>query len=761
MKIYKIASIICFGLLLSCQKDSKQETSNKSPFYDAGVEKKIDSLLSKMTVEEKVGQMTQITLDVICKGAFFDGNKEQEIDDSLLHNAIVKYKVGSVLNTGQYTMPKEKWNAMIAKIQSKVSETEMKIPVLYGVDAIHGANYSVGATLFPQELATAATFNPKFAHDCGEVTAYELRACNIPWNFSPVLDLGRQPLWSRFFETFGEDPYLVTKMGEAMVAGYQGSADKKQIDDKHVVACLKHFLGYSNSKTGKDRTPIQMSERELREYYLVPFKEVIKQGAMTVMVNSTEINGTPVHASKHILTDILKDELGFDGFAVTDWEDIVFLKSVHRVAKDEREATKIAINAGVDMSMVPMKLDFADHLVDLVKTKEVSEERINDAVRRILRVKFRAGLFDNNNAKKVEFDKYGSKEFADKAYEAAKESITLLKNENNILPLSKDKKVLFTGVGANSLNALNGAWTHTWQGQDTRFNTKGKETIYEAAQRLVGEKASFSIGTSYDTVIDIQAAVNKAQSCDVIVVCLGELPATEKVGDITDLNLPKAQKDLVIALSKTKKPIIAVLLQSRPRIISDIEPLFAAVLEGYWPGDEGGRAIAETIFGDNNPSGKLPFTYPRYANDVVLYDHKRSEKNDKNFGANAFNPQWEFGFGLSYSKIEYSNLSVSDTVFTDSIIVQVKVKNNSTREAKESVLLFSEDLVASITPSVNRLRAFEKITLQAQEAKVVRFVIKKEDLAYMENDFNWTTGEGEFIIKISDLQQKVSYKSMK
>lgn len=763
--IYTLALALSLGgMSLSCQPTDKSEATTVSPemeattsdFYNDDVEKKIDELLAKMTVEEKVGQMTQITLDVVCKGAFFDAKKEQEIDDSLLYNAIVKYNVGSILNTGQYTLPPEQWQRIIKRIQEETQKTNTKIPVLYGVDAIHGTTYTDGGTLFPQELATAATFDPKYAELCGEVTAYELRASSIPWNFSPVLDLGRQPLWSRFFETFGEDPYLVTQMGNAIVKGYQGNPQNNEIDKNHVAACLKHFMGYSNSKTGKDRTPIQMSERELREYYLTPFREAIANGAQSVMINSTEINGTPVHANHHILTDILKDELQFEGFAVTDWEDILFLYNRHHVAKDEKEATKIAINAGVDMSMVPMKLDFADHLIALVNEGEVSEARINDAVRRILRVKFRVGLFDAPITPLEDYPDFGSEKFIDYAYEAAKESVTLLKNEDNILPLSKDAKVLFTGVGANSLNAINGAWTHTWQGQNEAFNSENKSTIYEAAKQLASN-AQFVQGTDYEKDIDVSKAVKAARNSEVVVVCLGELPATEKVGDIVDLNLPAAQKELVRALAKTGKPMIAVLLHSRPRIISDIEPLFQGVFDAYWPGDEGGRAIAETIFGDNNPSGKLPFTYPRYANDLVTYDHKTSETSDKDFGTNAFNPQWQFGEGYSYTTFEYSNLIVNDSIFSDNVIATVTVTNTGDRTGKEAILLFSRDHVASITPSVKRLRKFTKISLEPGESKEIRFEVTASDLAFLNAKLEWVTEPGEFDLTVGGLTKVVSF----
>lgn len=748
---------------VACQPADKKAPSTSLPvvskktsvFYDPLVEEQIQKMLSKMTVEEKVGQMTQLTLDFISKGAYFDSKKKQEIDDSLLHKVIVKYKVGSILNTGQYTLPRDEWQKNITKIQAATQKTNLKIPVIYGVDAIHGANYTVGATLFPQELATAATFNPTHAQQCGEVTAYELRASSIPWNFSPVLDLGRQPLWSRFFETFGEDPYLTTVMGQAMVKGYQGEVKNHQIDKNHVAACLKHFVGYSNSKTGKDRTPIQMSERELREYYLPPFEAAIHDGAQTLMINSTEINGLPMHANHHILTEVLKNEIGFDGLAVTDWEDIIFLHTMHRIAKDEKEATKIAINAGVDMSMTPLSLKFADYLVELVNEGEVPMSRIDDAVTRILRVKHRLGLFKTPTTPMEDYPDFGSEKFSNMALEAAKEALTLLKNEANILPLSKDKKVLFTGLGANSLNALNGAWTHTWQGQVDTYNTPNKPTIFEAAQSMIGAQASFVQGATYDTLKDIHTAVRQAQKADVIVVCLSELPATEKVGDIVDLNLPKAQKELVKALAKTGKPLVAVLLQSRPRIISDIEPLFSAVLQGYWPGDEGGLAIAQTLLGDHNPSGKLPYTYPRFVNDLVTYDHKFSEERDKNFGLAAFNPQWEFGFGLSYTTFKYSNLTVSDSIVTDSMTISVNITNTGHRSGKEAVLLFTRDHFASITPSVKRLKAFTKIELKAGESKTVTFSLSKEELAFVNRQLKWVTEPGKFDIMIDSLHQEI------
>ncbi|MFN3404163.1 MAG: glycoside hydrolase family 3 N-terminal domain-containing protein [Cytophagaceae bacterium] len=726
----------------------------------ADLEKKVNDLLAKMTLEEKVGQMTQLTLDAVCKGTPFDLNKKMELDQEKLKKVLVEYKVGSILNTGMYTLPREQWYQLISEIQRiATKETRLGIPVIYGIDAIHGANYTVGATLFPQEISLAATWDPKYAEYTGAVTAYEVKASAITWNFSPVLDLGRQPLWSRFFETFGEDPYLATEMGKAIVKGYQG--DNVAHQDK-LAACLKHYVGYSNSKSGKDRTPIQMSERELREYYLVPFKAAIEQGAQTVMINSTEINGTPVHADYHILTEILKDELKFDGFAVTDWEDILMLHNTHKIADSEKEAVGIAINAGVDMSMVPLQLDFADHLVALVKEGKVPMSRIDDAVRRILRVKYRLNLFEKAYHPMESYTKFASAEFTDYSYKAALESIVLSKNSNNLLPLPKNKKVLVTGVGANSLNYLNGAWTHTWQGIESKFNTKGKKTVVEAITDKIGSSNVIYVeGTGYDKDINTATAAAKAKEVDYVIVCLGEIPSTEKVGDIYDLTLPAAQIELVKALHKSGKPVITVLLQSRPRIFTEVEPLMQAVFVAMRPGDEGGRAIAETLFGDNNPSGKLPFTYPRFTGDFVTYDHKFSEEKDANFGLNAFNPLFHFGSGLSYTTFSYSDLKLDKKHMkgTEAIKISVKVTNSGKIKGKEVVQLYTHDQVASITPCVKRLRKFSKVELNPGESKVVEFTLTKDDLAFVDKNLKWITEPGKFNVMIANLKDEFEFIS--
>jgi len=750
----KLISFLTCSILIgtiSCGKKS----SNESSSYDA----KIDSLISVMTVEEKAGEMTQLTLDYICEGAQYDQNKEMVVSQAKLDSVILHYHVGSILNTGANTLSREKWFEIITQIQETATKkSRLKIPVLYGIDAIHGATYTQGSTLFPQEIAVAATWNPIFAEQAGAVTAYEVRGSGIPWNFSPVLDLGRQPLWSRNFETFGEDPYLVTQMGNAIVKGYQG--DDVASPDK-VAACLKHYMGYSNSVTGKDRTPILMPERLTREYYLVPFASAIKNGALTVMVNSSEINGTPVHASKRILTEILKEELKFEGFAVTDWEDIIMLHTVHKVAPTYKDAIAIAINAGIDMSMVPLDVQYHKYLVELINEGRIPMVRIDDAVRRILRVKMKLGLFEKPIEDFNYYTKFGSKEFADMSFNAALESITLLKNDKDILPLNKQNKVLLTGVAANLLNPLNGAWTHTWQGVSTKYNPTDKKTILQAVSDKVGaNNVVYVEGTDYSKDINTSKALAAAKGVDIIIACLGEEPATEKVGDIEDLEMEEAQLNLVKELSKAGKPIILVLAENRPRLIRKIEPLVAAVVMAYLPGNEGGRALAEIIYGDVNPSGKLPFTYPRYANSLVTYDHKLSEERDNKFQMNAFNPQYHFGFGLSYTSFEYSNLKLDKETIgaNDSLTISVDVKNIGRRAGKEVVQLYTKDEYASITPSVKRLKRFSKIELQPSETKTVSFKIGKNDLAFVDDSNQWITEEGDFTVIIKDLKKTFLYK---
>jgi beta-glucosidase len=744
--------LLTVWMMQSC---SQVETKTDEQGLDAAVEKKIDDLLAQMTVEEKVGQMTQVTLSILCQDSM---GKDPKLDPKKLERAIQKYKLGSVLNIVQNTISRDQWYELIGQLQTEASKTRLKIPVLYGIDAIHGATYTSGSTLFPQELALAASWNPSLADTSGRITAYEVRASATPWNFSPVLDLGRQPLWSRFFETFGEDPYLASQMGKAMIKGYEG--DDIAHPEK-VASCMKHFVAYSHPFNGKDRTPILMPERLLREYYLVPFQEAIKQGSLTIMINSSEINGTPVHADHHLLTDILKDELNFKGFAVSDWEDIVMLHTVHKVAASPKEAVKIAVNAGVDMSMVPFNFEFADHLVQLVNEKEVPMSRIDDAVRRILRVKFKLGLFEHPFYPKERYAKFGSAEFAQANYNAASECLTLLKNNNNILPLSADKKLLVVGPGAHTLNTLNGGWTHTWQGSDTAFYNPGKKSIVKALQDKVGaSRVSFFEGTTFSKDVNTAKAVQAAQQADYVLVCLAELPTVEKPGDIESLDLPAVQKELVRALAKTGKPLIFVLSFNRPLVFNDIEPLSSAVVLAGYLGDEGGRVVADALYGDINPSGRMPFTYPRSTASLYTYDHKYSEEKDINFTFEAVNPQYQFGEGLSYTTFNYSDLTINKTTLKggDSLTISVAVTNTGKRAGKEVVQVYTKDLYASITPSVKRLKRFQKINLAPGEKKVLRFSIAATDLAFVGNDLKWITEEGDFEVIVGGLKAPFTYQ---
>ncbi len=741
-------------VLASCgQKQEQIAQAKNQPTYSP----KVTELLSQMSVEEKVGQMTQINLDVIMKGAIYNLEEPHTVDTAKLKEAISKYKVGSILNCGGHGYPLEQWHQIINAIQEVAAQNgDHKVPVLYGIDAIHGANYSFGSILFPQQLAQAATFNPALVKRGAEITAYEVRAAGIPWNFSPVLDLGRQPLWSRFFETYGEDVYLAQQMANAAITGYeQGDVSKSTA----VASCMKHFLGYSFSFSGKDRTPVYMGERHLREYYLPTFKTAVDAGAKTVMINSGELNGIPVHADEFVLKTLLRDELGFEGLAVTDWEDIMKLYNIHHVAKDNREAVKMAINAGIDMSMVPNDYAFTEDLIDLVNAGEVPMSRIDEAVSRILQLKVDLGLFENASAPTLEdYPLFGGEEHYKAAYKAAIESVTLLENKG-ALPLSTSEKILLTGPGADDLIIQNGAWSRTWQGIDT-FIVKEKHLTVLGAMNRLSSNIAYEKGTSIDSIENISAAVAKAKASSKIVVVLGEKPSTEKVGDIDDLTLDQAQIDLVKALSKTGKPIVAVMMFNRPRIVSEIVGLCDAVLMAYQPGSAGGEAIADLLFGNQNPSGKLPFTYPRFVNTHVTYDHKATEELDAKFGMNAFNPQWTFGSGLSYSTFEYSNLTVSDTVFSGSgtMEVTVTVTNTGKMKGKESVLCFVKDHTASITPEVKRLRAFDKIELEAGETKTVSFKLSADDLAFVNRDMTWITEPGKFTVSIAGLAKEFSYQ---
>lgn len=746
---YILFFLLCFGSFVNAQV--KKSVVN------------IDALIKKMSIEEKAGQMTQVDLGVIAEGGICALKNPQTLDYTKLNEAISKYHIGSILNVGcaSGTISLDNWHVIINGIhQQNAKLSKNKIPILYGIDAIHGANYTMGATLFPQQIAQAATWNPMLIKKGYEITAYETRASGIPWNFSPVLDLGRQPLWSRFFETFGEDVYLAKTMAKVAIEGQQGASIG---NPNNVAACMKHFLGYSMPLSGKDRTPSWISDRELREYFLPTFQEAIKSKAKTVMINSGDINGTPVHANYDILTKLLRNELGFKGVAVTDWEDVYKLVNVHRVAATKKEAVKMAVMAGIDMSMTPNDYEFTTLLVELVKEGSIPESRLDISVKRILELKKELGLFENTHYSKEQYPLFGSSQYAQASYDAAAECITLLKNSNNTLPI-KNESLFVCGPAANSLNLLNGAWTHTWQGVDDTWNTKGKLTILQAFQNSKNA-ISFEEGTSLDSVLNIQACISKAQQADKIIICLGEKPCTEIPGNIDDLTLPQAQFDLVNELSKLGKPIILVCNFNRPRIINSIVDKADAILYAYLSGDEGGRAIANTILGANNPNGKLPFTYPRASHSFVHYDHKASEDLDIDFSTKAYRPQFDFGFGLSYANFEYSNFTLSDTVFDYKrkeaplkIVATVRVTNTSKVDGKEVVQLYYNDLVASIAPSVKKLCAYKKIDLAAGETKTVSFDLYLSDFSFINKNLKRVTEPGAIELIINNQKKIINVK---
>ena len=737
---------------------------------------KIEALISKMTIEEKVGQMAQATIDVIGKGENrFSSFEPLSLDTSELNHALVKYKLGSILNTANNrARTPQVWNQVIGQIQETATKkTRLGIPVIFGIDAIHGATYTAGATMFPQQITQAASRNRDLVRKGAEITAYETRASSIPWNFSPVLDLGADPRFSRQFETFGEDPYLVTELGREMIKGYEG-VNANVAHPEKVAASLKHFLGYMVPASGKDRTPVFISEQALREYHLPSFKAAIDAGAHSVMINSGIINNVSVHANYDILTKLLKEELGFKGLVVTDWGDIENLFTRDRIAKDHKEAIEIAINAGIDMSMVAYNYEvFCDNLVALVKEGRVKESRLDDAVRRILWVKQELGLFEHPVTNIKDYPKFGSKEFEKEAYNSAAEAITLLKNDKNILPLTKGKRILVTGPNANSMRTLNGAWTYSWQGEKVEEFAGSYNTILEALQKKAGkDKITYIPGVSYkmdgkyyDELKDkFEESITAAKNADVIILCIGENSYTETPGNLNDLYLSDLQTELAIRLAATGKPVIVVLNEGRPRIISKFAAKVPAIVQTYLPGNFGGDALADILFGDVNPSGKLPYTYPQYPNSISSYIHKPSEERETVEGvynySSDFNPQFVFGHGLSYTTFTYSNLVFSNAELSGSekLTVSVDVTNSGSREGKEVVELYTSDLYASITPDVKRLRRFEKINLKPGETRKVTFTLTRDDLAFIGMDNKPVTESGEFKIQIGNQVKNFNYK---
>jgi beta-glucosidase len=722
---------------------------------------KVDELLKQMTLEEKVGQMTQVTMAVFAKGGW--ANQDGALDPVLLKKAIVDYKIGSVLNTTAHALSAETWRKVITQIQDETKNTRLKIPVIYGLDAIHGQTYTLSSTLFPQNIAMAATRNPELVAAAAKVTAKELRASGVRWNFAPVLDIGRQPLWSRFPETYGEDVFIVKTMGSAGIRAYEEDGLKNATA---VASCMKHYIGYSASRNGKDRTPIYLPEIELREYYLPQFRQAVKTGSSSIMINSGEINGVPVHSSKYLLTDVLRKELGFEGMIVTDWSDIIRLHTWHHVAATPREAVVMAVNAGIDMSMVPGDFSFYDLLIEAVKKGEVKMSRIDDAVKRILMLKMKTGLFENPYPETSAIENFGKPEYQTIALNAAHEAMTLLKNENNTLPLTKNKKILVAGPSAQSISAMNGCWSYTWQGKEEEWYPSDSKTILQAIKEKVGAaNVITTTGKGFDNPMnfDANALSNAAANADVIVLCIGENAYAESPGNTTELALDQNQVAIATAAFLTGKPVILVLTEGRPRFITSIEPSAKGILMTYWSGKKTAEAIADVLFGDYNPDGILPFSYPRSMGEMVLYDRKPSEDIREIFNDDihtGYNPLYPFGFGLSYTTFEYGDITLSSSTISGDakLNVSITVKNTGSRDGKHTVELYTHDVYASITPNMKRLRAFKKINLKAGEMQTVTFTIDRNDLAFVNAQLKTVTEPGEFELMIGKKKVTFNYK---
>lgn len=728
---------------------------------DPKIEAQVEQTLKKLTLEEKIGQMMELVTDLF--GAN-DKNGVFYIDEHKTDSILSRYKIGSILNAPNTCAPTAKqWEKYIAQIQ-KISMKRIGIPCVFGLDQNHGSTYTQGGTLFPQNINVAATFNREIARRSAEATAYETRAVSIPWTYSPTVDLGRDARWPRIWENFGEDCYLSSEMGKEMVYGFQGE-DPNNIDQYHIATSMKHFMGYGVPWTGKDRTPAYISPADLREKHFAPFLAGLQAGALTVMVNSASVNGMPMHANKDILTGWLKEETGWDGVLITDWADINNLYTREMVAKDKKDALRIAINAGIDMIMEPYSCDACGYLVELVKEGKIPMSRIDDACRRVLRMKYRLDLFKNPTQKLKNYPKFGGEEFAKLALEGATESMVLLKNEGNILPLQHGKKILLTGPNANQMRCLDGGWSYTWQGHRADEFAGKYNTIYEAFCNEYGkENVILNQGVTYnekgkyweENEPQIQGAVDAAKDADIIVACIGENSYTETPGNLTDLWLSENQRNLVKALAQTGKPVILVLNEGRPRLIADIEPLAQGIINILIPGNMGGDALANLVSGKSNFSGKMPYTYPKEINSLANYDFKKSEEVGTMEGAYDYNAkitqQWGFGYGLSYTSYKYSNLKVSQSDFRhgDIIKVSVDVKNTGKVAGKESVLLFSSDLIASMVPDGRRLRAFDKVELQPGETKTMTFELKADDLAFVGWNGKWRLEEGDFKLMIAD-----------
>ncbi len=724
----------------SCKHNNSKKNNNETF---------INNLINKMTLEEKVGQMTQLNISIFYK----DGKLQKD----KLKKYITEYNIGSILNVPQKAISMEDWNKLLTIIAEYSNQSRLKIPVLYGIDAIHGVSYSSNSTLFPHNIGIAATRNPKLAYKTAEITAKEVRACGIRWNFDPVLGVGRQPLWPRFEETFGEDPLLVTTFGNQMIKAYEGD-DLKQ--NNKVASCMKHFIGYTIPANGNDRTPAYIPDIMLYDIFIPPFKKAVENGSSTIMINSGSINGIPVHINKYLITDLLKNKWGFKGLVVTDWTDIIFLYTQHKVARNNKEAVQFAVNAGIDMSMVPFDLSFYDDLIELVKEGKVKMDRINDAVLRILRVKQKLGLFDNPFPEKEAMKNFNLPEYKNVALQSALESITLLKNSkiNNkpILPLSKNIKVLIAGPAAKSLASLHGSWSYTWLGDDDSLFPKTTLNITQAIENKIGENNVICTSPdSFSEITDkqIKELKNKAKNVDCIILCLGENSYAESFGNIKDLTLPKNQIKLAKAAVDTKKPVILVLTEGRPRIINEIADDISSILLAYRPGSKGANAITDVLFGDYCPNGKLPFTYPKHTGNLITYD--APIRNQK-----LHTPQWPFGHGLSYTTFKFGNINIStDTlVGNQNLLIDIDVTNTGKRNSLIAIDLFIKDLVASIIPPMKKLRKFKKISLNSGETKNIKFSINKNDLGFVNSDLKYVTEPGSFEISINDKSKIFYYK---
>ncbi|OXU13951.1 glycoside hydrolase family 3 N-terminal domain-containing protein [Sedimentisphaera salicampi] len=714
------------------------------------VEKKVDGLLSKMTLDEKAGQMTQLTLKAFTNGKSGDKLK---LDENKLEKYIVQEKIGSVLNCGGRALSPEKWLEITSLVQKYTKKTRLQIPVIYGLDSIHGAGYVAGSTLFPHNIAMAAAGSRQLVQQMAEVTALETRAAGIRWNFAPVLGVARHPFWPRHYETFGEDPFIASEFAEAYITGLQG--DKLPLAEDKVLACMKHFLGYSYPRSGRDRTPAWIPEIQLREIFVPPFRAAVQAGAVTAMINSSEINGRPVHASPFYLKKLLRKDIGFSGFVVSDWADIDNLYTREMVAENQREAVKIGVNAGIDMSMTPFKIDFKKHLVSLVEAGEVPVQRVDEAVKNIIRVKFQAGLFNDPFEDDKLSEKIASKEAKKLNERCAKECITLLKNESDILPLKKEEKILVTGPCSNLKSVLNGGWSRTWQGREEHLYPDSQNTILEAVKAEFGRgNVSFEKGADFDKLLNADKAAEKAENCDVILLCAGENTYTEHSGNIRDYNISLSQRKLAARLSETGKPIITILTQGRPRVVREIEKVSDAVVMAYLPGVKGADAIADVVSGDVNPSGRLPFSYPKYAGGFEWYDYKKSA----NWSSCKVEFQWPFGAGLSYTDFECSGLKLSKNSASkkgfDGLKVSFDVKNKGKMKGGYIAQVYVSDTVASVTPANKRLKEFKKIYLNPGENQTVNFDLPAEAFSFINAECRRVIELGKFVIRAGGLKKE-------